>query len=188
MRIVISGTHFIGKSTLIAEFIKKYPQYKTVLEPYYQLQDEKSVEFALEPSLDSLIEQLDKSIEQLNESTSEKNIIFDRCPVDFLAYALYALEHDEVDIRESEIAERLSEVKDALDTLDVIIFLPISLDNNIEYTEENPLYRKAIDKWFKKLYRDEILDIFPRYNHPKIIELSGDRNARLKKLEIVLKI
>ena len=40
MRIAVSGTHFIGKSTLIEDFIKRHPQYKCALEPYYQLQNE----------------------------------------------------------------------------------------------------------------------------------------------------
>ncbi len=34
-------------------------------------------------------------------------------------------------------------------------------ENSIEYTEENPAYRKAADKWLKKKYRDDICDIFP---------------------------
>lgn len=41
MRIAVSGTHFIGKSTLIEDFIKKYPSYRCEIEPYYKLQDKK---------------------------------------------------------------------------------------------------------------------------------------------------
>lgn len=37
MRIAVSGTHFIGKSTLIEDFIEKYPNYKSEVEPYYKL-------------------------------------------------------------------------------------------------------------------------------------------------------
>jgi len=87
MRIAISGTHFIGKSTLIEDFINAHPDYKSELEPYYKLQEEKTMELALEPSLESLLEQLDYSIDQINLS-NERNVIFDRCPVDFIAYAL----------------------------------------------------------------------------------------------------
>lgn len=186
MRIAISGTHFIGKSTLIEDFIKKYPHYRCEIEPYYKLQDEQSMELSLEPSLDSLLEQLDYSINQLNECAAEKDIIFDRCPVDFLAYAMCALDQDFIDINDSEVSERFPEIKEALNHLDLIVFLPISKENAIEYTEENPAYRKAADKNFKKIYRDEICDIFPRYSHPRIIEISGERAARIKKLESCL--
>jgi hypothetical protein len=186
MRIAVSGTHFIGKSTFIEDFIKRHPYYKCEVEPYYKLQDEKVMEFSLEPSLDSLLEQLDYSINQLNQCTVEKNIIFDRCPIDFLAYAMYSLSKDSIDINDSEISERFDEIKEALNHLDLILFLPIDKENSIEYTEENPAYRKAADKYFKSLYRDEVCDIFPKYGHPKIIEVCGDRLTRIKTLESYL--
>jgi hypothetical protein len=183
MRIAVSGTHLIGKSTLIEDFIKKYPDYKYEIEPYYKLQDEKSGDWAPKANLDSFLEQLDYSIDELHTCAHEKNIIFDRCPVDFLAYILQELSREQLTIHDSEVLERLSDIKEALDTLDLIVFLPISRENPIEYAEENLPYRKAVDAWFKKLYRDEICDIFPGYNRPEVIEITGDRAARLKKLE-----
>lgn len=186
MRIAVSGTHFIGKTTLIEDFLKKHPNYRCEQEAYYKLQDEKSMELALEPSLDSLLEQLDYSIEQLNKTASERNVIFDRCPIDYIAYSMISLEDDSIDINDSELSERFPEIKEALNTLDLILFLPITKENSIEYTEENPVYRKAADKYFKKIYRDEACDIFPRYDHPKIIEIWGDRVARIKKIESCL--
>jgi len=185
MRIAVSGTHFIGKSTLIEDFIKKHPNYRCEVESYYQLLDEKTIEPALEPGLDSLLEQLDFSIEQLNKHAND-NILFDRCPIDFIAYGMCVLEQDDVDIQDSEFAERFPDVKEALNHLDLIVFLPITKENLIEYTEENPAYRKAADKCFKKIYRDDICDIFPRYGHPKIIELWGDRLTRVNSLESYL--
>lgn len=186
MRIAVSGTHFIGKSTLIEDFIKAHPDYKCEIEPYYKLQDEKSMELSLEPSLDSLLEQLDYSIDQINKFSNEQNVIFDRCPVDFIAYAMCVTDQDSIDIADTEVSERFPEVKDALNNLDLILFLPITKENSIEYTEENPAYRKAADKCFKKIYRDDICDIFPRYSHPRIIEISGNRITRLKTLESYL--
>ncbi|MBV9575848.1 MAG: AAA family ATPase [Gammaproteobacteria bacterium] len=182
MRIAVSGTHFVGKTTLIEDFIKKYPHYRGEKEAYYKLQDEKAMELSLEPTLDSLIEQLDYSIEQLNQTKNERDVIFDRCPIDFIAYSMINLAQDSIDIEDSEISERFPEIKMALNTLDLILFLPITKENAIEYTEENPAYRKAADRYFKKIYRDEICDIFPRYGHPKIIEIWGDRAARIKKI------
>ena len=131
----------------------------------------------------SLLEQLDYSIGQLNKHGNEKNIIYDRCPIDFIAYAMCVLDQDSIDVNDSVVSERFSEVKEALNNLDLIVFLPITKEHLIEYTEENPGYRKAADKCFKKIYRDDLCDIFPRYGHPKIIEIWGDRLTGLKKLE-----
>jgi hypothetical protein len=186
MRIAVSGTHYMGKSTLIEDFIKKHPEYTCVLEPYYKLQNEQVMELSLEPSLESLLEQLDYSISQLKESDKAKNVIFDRCPVDFIAYALCALDQDDMDINDSEVSERFPDIKTALNNLDLILFLPINQENLIEYPEENPAYRKLSDKFFKKIYRDDACDIFPNYNHPKVIEIYGDRQARIKIVESFL--
>lgn len=183
MRIAISGTHFMGKSTLIEDFIKKHPEYRSESEPYYKLQDENRSEQSLEPSLETFLEQLDYSINQLNHCANEQSIIFDRCPVDFVAYALCGLDQESIDINEREISERFSDIKEALDNLDLIVFLPIDNESSIEYTEDNPAYRQAVDRYFKQLYRDDIYDIFPRYDHPRIVEISGDRSVRVKKLE-----
>ncbi|MBS0186283.1 MAG: AAA family ATPase [Proteobacteria bacterium] len=186
MQIAISGTHYMGKTTLIADFIKNYPHYKHEIEPYYQLEDKASQELALEPSFDNLLEQLEYSLEQLHKYAKyahEKNIIFDRCPVDFLAYAMYALDEDYIDINESEISEKFTEIKEALTHLDLIVFLPMLKEYPIEYSEDNPNYRKAIDQNFKKLYWDEKYDIFPDDGAPKIIEVSGNRQTRLKLIE-----
>lgn len=186
MRIAVSGTHCIGKSALIEDFIRAHPEYKCEVEAYHKLQDEKEMELSLEPTFESLIEQLDHSIDQLNRNSNERNIIFDRCPVDYIAYSMYIADQESIDINDTEMAERFAEVKGALDNLDIIVFLPITKEHSIEYTEENPEYRKNVDKFFKQIYRDGICDIFPRYGHPKVIEIWGDRFARIKKLESYL--
>lgn len=180
MRIAISGTHYMGKSTLIEDFIQKHPEYLREVEPYYKLQEEKSLELSLEPSLDSILEQLDYSIEQLKQCAHVTHMMFDRCPVDFIAYAMCAIDED---INDTEVAERFPDVKEVLNTLDLIVFLPITKEYQIEYLEENPAYRKQADQCFKKLYRDEVCDIFPSFKHPKIIELWGNRMERIKKLD-----
>lgn len=163
--------------------LKKHPDYKAEIEPYYKLQDEKMMELLLEPSLDSLLEQLYYSIEQLNKHANERNIIFDRCPIDFISYAMCIENQESIDINDSEVSERFPDVKAALNNLDLIVFLPITKEHLIEYTEENPGCRKSADKCFKKIYRDDICDLFPRYGHPRIIEIWGDRITRIKKLE-----
>lgn len=183
MHIAVSGTHFMGKSTLIKDFVAKHPSYREVAEPYEALQDSLSDELALEPSIESLLAQLDHSIMEIDQQANEANVIFDRCPVDFIAYAMNALEYDDINVNDSVIAERFPDVKAALNHLDVIVFLPMTHEHPIDYTEENPEYREAADVNFKRLYRDEACDIFPGYNQPKIIEIFGDPAARLKMLE-----
>lgn len=181
MRIAVSGTHFMGKSTLIHDLIKTHPEYKYESEPYHQL-EEQGFEFSIEPTLECFLKQLDYSIERLNQTSHKHNIIYDRCPVDFIAYAMYIADQEFTDINQSYIAERFPMVKETLNTLDLIVFLPITKENMIHYDEVDSAYRTAIDHCFKKLYLDEACDILPSYDHPRIMEVWGNRQSRIKKI------
>ncbi len=66
MHIAISSTHFIDKSTLIDDFVKHHPNYRSEIESYYKLQEEKTMELSLSPSLDSLLEQLNSYVDEPN--------------------------------------------------------------------------------------------------------------------------
>ena len=75
VRIAISGTHRVGKSTLVEELSAALPKYKTVDEPYHAMEED-GYEFADPPSLEDFEAQLEHAIETLNES--EDNTLFDR--------------------------------------------------------------------------------------------------------------
>lgn len=96
VRIAISGTHFSGKSTLVEELSRKLPGYLAVEEPYYLLADE-GYDFPEQPSAEDYQAQLQRSIESLGEG--EADVLFDRCPADFLAYLLAHEESDAFDTR-----------------------------------------------------------------------------------------
>ncbi len=129
MYIAISGTHFIGKSTLINDFIKKHPDYYCEIEPHHQLQNDHGVEFSEELTLDCILKQLDYSIERINYRANKTDIIFDRCPVDFIAYAMHIIGRCQIDLNDTDIGERLPLVKDALKKLNLIVFLPITKEH-----------------------------------------------------------
>ncbi len=187
MRIAISGTHYMGKSTMISDFLKSHPEYPYEIEASFRLQEEEGSEFPAAPILECLLMELDYTIERLNQCAGITNIIFDRCPVDYIAYAMYISQQDQLDINDNEIAERFPLIKMALQNLDLIVFLPITKEHLIHHIEdEDIIFRKAVDSCFKKLYRDEIYDIFTGYQQPKVIELWGNRQERIKKLETYL--
>jgi len=173
----------MGKTTLINDLTNKYQDYNSEDEAYYNLLNEKDHETTQEPTLENLIEQLDFSIKKINKYDDSENIIFDRCPIDFISYAMINAAEEQIDLNEYEIAERFPEIIETMQTLDLVIFLPITKDNKIVYTEENPTYRDKADLNFKKIYHEDKYNLFPEYNHPKIIEIWGDPITRVKKIE-----
>ena len=83
MKIAVAGTHCVGKTTLVEALSLAFPTYHAVDEPYHLLEQE-GHHFGAMPSLEDFEMQLDRSIECIVDGTEDS--IFERCPLDFLAY------------------------------------------------------------------------------------------------------
>ena len=83
MKIAVMGAHKVGKTTLAEELLEQLPGYTLQTEPYYALEESGYI-FSEIPDVDDFIQQFEYSAKQVSESGD--NIIFDRCPIDILAY------------------------------------------------------------------------------------------------------
>lgn len=149
MRIAVSGTHASGKSTLIAELGILLPLYRVVDEPYYSLLDEGYI-FAAEPTVEDFEVQLERSVMAITED-SEDCVLFDRCPADYCGY-LAALPEVSPDI----LRKSVSLAKDALEHLDLIIFVPVEQPDRIDVSvEEGRRLRKCVDRMLREMLVDD---------------------------------
>ena len=85
MRVGISGTHGTGKTTLAETLCARLPGHVAADEPYYVLEDE-GYEFSFPPSLEDYRALLARSVRILTSAPSQSGVIFDRTPLDYLAY------------------------------------------------------------------------------------------------------
>jgi predicted ATPase len=168
MRIAISGTHFSGKSTLVEELSSALPGYLTVEEPYYLLVEE-GHEFPEMPSVEDFEMQLERSIECLNGS--EPDVIFDRCPVDMLGYLLTLAE-------DFPLEKWLPRVQAAIDTLDLIVFLPVEERDRIALPpSEDAGFRLDVDQKLKEILLDDSLDL-----EMDVLEVTGALRERVQQV------
>ena len=187
MRIAISGTHCMGKTTFIKDFLKIYPGYVYEEEPYNQLQEKHDIEFSADPSLEDFIEQLEYSLERLDFHATPANVIFERCPIDFVAYLMYLAQQERMNFQDTHVSEMFPEITEALENLDLIIFLPMTKECPILSPEsEDEVYRKAVDVVLKQIYREDLFDLLPSHDHPQLVEIWGKPEERMKKLESYL--
>lgn len=148
MRLGISGSHATGKSTLAAELREGLPGYAFVEEPYYQLLEE-GHEFGVKPTIDDIELQLRRSIDVLG-TRAERNVVFERCPVDFLGY-LIALGADAELLR-----YWFQESRDAMATLDAVIFVPVEHPDRIMIGRDDlPKLRGRVDQALRDGLREE---------------------------------
>lgn len=166
MRIAVSGTHGVGKSTLIEEFLQTHPEFVYEPEPYTVLVEDLGEEFSEEPCVEDFRRQLEFNIERLQQHPPGEKVIYERCPIDFLAY---------IDALEPRSVEALLEpVSQAMQHLDLIVYLPLDDDQTLE--SEYPKLQKAVDRRLRKMLLDDELGML---NVP-VVETKGSTAQRLR--------
>lgn len=172
MRIAVTGTHGSGKSTLIEDFLESHPGYEHVQEPYWELAQQ-GVVFADGPTVADLSEQLEQSV-KLILGTSGSDVIFDRCPIDFIAYLEVLSDREGEDW--TPTGRQLSQAERALASLDLLVFLPLSSPDEIQTRIEFPALRRGVDVRLKRILREDDLGLVA--GGPRLAELFGSRNER----------
>jgi AAA domain-containing protein len=165
MRIAVSGTHGVGKSTLIEEFLRLHPQFDREPEPYEVMVEEYGEEFSEEPCDEDFLRQLEFNLERLGHHASNENVIYERCPLDFLAYlsALDANVHETL----------LKRIADAVQQLDLIVYLPLESEGGGEY----PTLRRAVDRQLSEILTS---------TNVTVVEATGSTAQRLRAVENAL--
>lgn len=166
MRIAVSGTHYSGKSTLIEDLMEILPNYISVEEPYH-LMEEEGYDFPGTPSLEDFEQQLNRSLELLNGN--EENIIFDRCPLDFIAYSLSVPDSESFDLD-----EWLSKVEVVISKLDLIVFVPVEMKDRIFVPKSEDMdLRLDVNEKLQDILLDNRFGL-----DMDVLEVSGDRSRR----------
>jgi len=172
MRIAITGTHGSGKSTLIEDFLVARPGYAHAQEPYWELA-QRGVVFADGPTVADLEEQLAQSAAMI-AGAGEPDIIFDRCPLDFIAYLDVLGQADGIEW--SPDGALLGRIDRSIAALDLIGFVPLTTPDEIATAIEYPKLRRRVDARLKAIIGNDELGLLA--DGPPLIELSGPRDRR----------
>jgi predicted ATPase len=169
MRVAFSGTHATGKTTLIEALAERLPGYLVQEEPYYVLLDE-GHDFGEIPGIEDFETQLEKSVQSLNESELGADVLFDRCPADFLAYALTHEGREAFDF-----ARWLPVARQSMSTLDMVVFVPVERPDRIAAADEDDRLRAKVDRMLRKVLLDDSLDL-----GMEVIEVEGTLQQRVQ--------
>lgn len=168
MRVAFSGTHRVGKTTLIGAVAEHVPAYAVVEEPYWLLEEE-GYELSDPPSIEDFERQLRRSIEAIAEAP--RDVLLDRCPLDFLAY-LQALD------AEIDVDAWLDDVRDSIAQLDLVVVVPLETpDRIVVATHEDWQLRRRVDEHLRTLALDDPFDF-----DAETLEVSGDLDTRVRQV------
>jgi len=164
MKIAITGAHRVGKTTLAENLHESLPDYDCYTEPYFEL-EEAGYLFPEIPTVDDYLAQLEYSIKQIAKSGD--NAVFDRCPVDLLAY----VQADP----SLNLQALFNKAYNAMKEIDLLVFVPIEDPDIISCPEaELPELRVRVDEILSDLIRD--FDI-------ETIEVQGNLSERLDQVQ-----
>jgi len=175
VRIVVSGTHASGKSTLIADLARRHPHFSVLPDPFEMLDD-----FWDTPGAGMFAAQLRIAADRLHADDLPADVIAERGPLDFLAYlqAVQELTGEPIsaDVRERSVAL----TADALRTVDLLVVLPLSERDPIPVgADEDLALRGAMNDALLDLVDDgELVGA-----GTTVVEITGGRRERLSVLE-----
>ncbi len=167
MRIAISGAHRVGKTTLAGALADALAGHALVPEPYYLLEDD-GHEFEETPSLEDFEAQLERSLTSLEQAGAD--VVFDRCPLDLVAYLRTHREAAAFDLD-----DWLPRVRDAMATLDLVVFVPIEAPDRVPVDRADARLRARVDDDVRDLVLDDALDL-----GIVAVEVLGPVEARLR--------
>jgi hypothetical protein len=179
MRIAVSGSHGTGKSTLIAAFLERCPDYVHEPEAFETLGDEIDFE-GDEPTPDGLRLLLDHTAAAIDAHGPGAAVIFERSPVDYLAYAAASSWPREA--RTAFLEEALPIVRGSLRGLDLVAFLPVSSRGPAARPGESPRFRMRVDRALERALLDDEHDLFGAAATPRVVALPPDLAGRVDQL------
>jgi len=174
MRIAFSGTHRAGKTTLLEAVAGILPRHRTLAEPYHVLEEE-GYEHADPPALEDYEAQLEQSLSSLEEAG--RDVLFDRSPLDVIAYAL---SHEDADA--FELSDWMERVRDAVQTLDLVVFVPLEEPDRIPLPgHEDKRLRRRVHKMLERIWLDDSYGL-----EPEVLMVEGDPARRLEQVRRAL--
>jgi hypothetical protein len=195
MRIAISGSACQGKSTLANDIIEKWPMYRRSKESYRTYIKENNIKLNKDVTRESQLEILKLLLSDIKSTSKSDNVIFDRCCLDNIVYSLWSNAKSASDIDDTFIRECIPLVKESMQYLDIIFFLPITnvapvTVSKKENRETDPTFISEIDNIFKVIshgfYHTGKSPFFPDEDRPPIIEIFGTPVERIEMVKLYI--
>jgi hypothetical protein len=169
MRVGISGTHGTGKTTLAEALCARLPGHVAADEPYFLLVEE-GYEFEFPPSLEDYRALLARSVRSLTSPLLPRRIIFDRTPLDYLAY-MAATGAD------PSAEAGTAALQPVFGSFDLLVITPITPEaEQLLPPAEMPRLRSQMNDALLELVYDDPLNVL---GDIPVLELSGPLDGRL---------
>lgn len=192
MRIGISGTQNIGKSTVVRDFIEKWGMYETPDVSYRDVLIENGLDCNQKTTPETQTIIMNHLCDHLMGTDRLDNIIIDRTPYDALAYTMWANAKGIKGFTNEYVQTQIALARESASLFDVIFHIPIVKDHDIELEADalrdiDPLFREEIDNIFSAIFSTYFSQTGPFFKFgdcPAVIELFGSPEERMEMLKL----
>jgi hypothetical protein len=183
MRVAVSGSHSTGKSTLIAAFVERRPEYVYEPEAYETLADDIELTSSEGPTPEGLQALLEYALTAVAMYAPGARVIFERSPADYLAYAAASRSTWPPAAITTFLKKQIPGVRASLSHLDLIVLLPVSSAGPITGRPgENERFRGRVDDSLRRALIDDDYALLGEQDTPRVVELSPFPERQLAEL------
>jgi hypothetical protein len=181
MRVAVAGSHGTGKSTLIAAVLTRCPGYRHEPEAFELLADDVDLTSSEGPTPEGLGMLLEHTLAAVGGHPEGSSVLFERSPVDYLAYAAATRSAWPPGALASFLDEWVPRVRACLIGLDLIALVPLS-KGIPPRPGESPRYRRRVDEALRRALVDDDYDLLGGPGSPRVSELPAAPEGRLAEL------
>tara|TARA_R110002020_G_scaffold13595_3_gene48834 strand:+ start:2068 stop:2826 length:759 start_codon:yes stop_codon:yes gene_type:complete len=187
MRIAFSGTGNSGKTTLLKSFIYNWDSYTTPEKTYRDIITEENLHHSSKTTTDTQEKILNFMIDQLQLNEKGDKIIYDRCPLDNIAYSMWCHDKGVKGFTKKFITKQIALMRESMRYLDIIFLCRFDSkqavkDDGLRDTDID--FIKEVDNIFNSLYKQyaqnpEADIFFPTGDTPCLLPLPDDPQQRI---------
>ncbi len=194
MKILITGTSCVGKTTFINDFLKQWPMYKAPKRSYRQAAKATDIKLNRDGDIEGQRAIQKILYDQIEETKNEKYVIYDRGPLDNLVYSIWLNAKGKGNVDDLYIEQAIVKAKKISSVYDIIFFIPVLKEYPVEVVPDeqrdtNPEFRTEVDNLFKGIietYHKGKDTFFPKDDCPAIIEIFGTPEQRIEMAKLYI--
>lgn len=188
MRIAFSGTANSGKTTMLKSFLYTWKTYETPTNTYREVLEERGLNHSSNTNTETQTVILDFLVDQVQGKKVTDNVVYDRCPLDAVAYTMWANGKGIEGFTDEFVKKQITMSREALRSLDIIFITRFNekfkvVDDGTRDTDVN--FITEMDNIFYTLYMHYMTladaDVFyPKGDSPCVVLLPDDPQQRIE--------
>ena len=144
MRVAFSGTGNSGKTTLLKSFLYTWTGYTTPEKTYREMLQEKELPHSSKLTTQTQESILNFMVEEVQLASKDDKIAYDRCPLDAIAYSMWAHDKQIEGFTKTFVTEQINLMRESMRSLDIIFLCRFDPNHQtcLLYTSPSPRDRQ----------------------------------------------